>query len=88
LDQYAAIDPPELCHDELRLPLFAQILGFPIADTGFRRRWHDRDEDRFFNTNALEIAVSTVMTERAKPDGRRAFHPFRVAFDPRGRRCK
>jgi hypothetical protein len=77
LDRYAAIDPPELCHDELRLPLFAQIMGFPIVDTGFRRRWHDQGEDRFFNTRAIEIEPSAIASELARPDGRRAFHPVR-----------
>jgi hypothetical protein len=77
LARYAAIDPPEICHDELRLPLFAQALGFPIVDTGFRHRWRDRDEDRFFNAGALEIEPSTIMAELAEEDGRRAFHPVR-----------
>jgi hypothetical protein len=77
LEQYAAINPPELCHDELRLPLFAQILGFPIADTGFRRQWHDPDEDRFFNLHGREIERSAIIAELAKLDGRRAFHPVR-----------
>ena len=77
LARYAELDPPELCHDELRLPLFAQVLGFPIVDTGFRCRWRDRDEDRFFNCQSLEIEPSTIMAELAKEDGHRAFHPVR-----------
>jgi hypothetical protein len=80
LARYAAIDPPHLCHDELRLPLFAQILGFSIADTGLRRQWHDRGEDRFFNTSAREIELGSVLAELAKADGRRAFHPARFVF--------
>jgi hypothetical protein len=75
--QYAEADPPDLCHDELRLPLFAQVFGFPIVDTGFRRQWHDPDEDRFFNLNSREIERSTILAELAKADGRRAFHPVR-----------
>jgi hypothetical protein len=74
LDAYAALDPPELCHDELRLPLAAQALGFPLVDTGFRRRWHDPDEDLYFNVGGAPIAPATVA---AAPDGRRAFHPVR-----------
>jgi hypothetical protein len=81
LERYAAIDPPELCHDELRLPLFAQILGFPIADTGFRHRWHDREEDRFFNLLPRAIERNAIVDELGKPDGRRVFHPVRFVFN-------
>ena len=77
LAQYALIDAPDLCHDELRLPLFAQILGFPIADTGFRGDWFERDDNRFFNVGASEIEPSTVAAELSLPTGRRAFHPYR-----------
>lgn len=77
LAEYAAIDPPDLCNDELRLPLFAQILDFPIFDTGLRRSWYSHEEDRFFNSTAVPIDPDVVMEEWAKPDGRRAFHPVR-----------
>ena len=77
LARYAEIDPPEDGNDELRLPLFAQILGFPLADTGFRLRWHDRREDDVFNVGGSEIEPATIRRELAKPDGRRAFHPVR-----------
>ena len=80
LEQYAATDPPDLCHDELRLPLFAQILGFPILDTGFRRQWLDRGEDSFFNNEAREIERGAILAELAKPNGRRVFHPVRFVF--------
>jgi hypothetical protein len=80
LDRYAAIEPPELCHDRLRFPLFAQILGFPLADTGFRRGWHDPDEDRFFNRHGREIEVAAIGAELVKAGGRRAFYPVRATF--------
>ena len=80
LQRYAAIDPPELCHDELRLPLFAQALGFPVADTGFRRRFTGGDDDRYFNALSREIPRETIVSELAKTDGRRAFHPVRSGF--------
>jgi hypothetical protein len=56
LARYAAIDLRRLGREELRLPLFAQILGFQIADTGFHRQWHNRDEDRFFNAGGSDRA--------------------------------
>jgi hypothetical protein len=86
LAQYAALDPPDLCHDELRLPLLVQILGFPVAETGFRRQseapgdrfFTDREEDRLFNTIGREIDPATILAELRKSDGRRAFHPVRA----------
>jgi hypothetical protein len=80
LDAYAAADVPELCHDEVRLPLFASILGFEIADTGLYPRWFDTFEERFFNANDDDIDERLIRSELARPRGRRAFHPFRREF--------
>ena len=82
VEAYAEIDPPTLCNDELRLPLFAQILGFPLADTQLRGPWHGEREDPFFHFRAREIELSTIRAELAKPDGWRAFHPVRARLDP------
>jgi hypothetical protein len=80
LDAYAAADVPELCHDEVRLPLFASILGFEIADTGLYPRWFDTFEEQFFNANDDDIDERLIRSELARPRGRRAFHPFRREF--------
>jgi hypothetical protein len=80
LERFAAIEPPELCHDRVRLPLFAQILGFRLADTGLRRAWHDPDEDRFFNRHGREIEIAAIGAELAKAGGRRAFYPVHATF--------
>lgn len=81
LEGYATMTPPALCHDELRLPLFAQILGFPIVDTGLRGRWHGEREDPFFHFRSHEIELNDIQAELAKPDGWRAFHPVRTRVD-------
>jgi hypothetical protein len=81
LERYAAIDAPVLAHDELRLPLFGQMLGFPLVDTRFRLSWGDSREDRFFNLASVEIEQEVIMRELAKPDGRRAFHPVRHVWE-------
>ena len=73
---------PVLCNDELRLPLFAQILGFPLADTRLRGPWHGEREDPFFHFRDKEIDVSAIRAELAKHDGWRAFHPVRTRLDP------
>jgi hypothetical protein len=82
LEGYAAMNPPALCNDELRLPLFAQILGFPIVDTRLRGPWRGEREDPFFHFRSQEIELSAIHAELAKPDGWRAFHPVRARIDP------
>jgi hypothetical protein len=77
LERYLDIDLPPLCHDELRLPLLAQILGFRLYDTGFFRRWFDADETRFFNADTVAVDSAVMKDELSKPSGRRAFHPSR-----------
>ena len=77
LEAYAAIDPPVLCNDELRLPLFAQILGFPLADTRLRGPWRGEREHPLFHFRDQEIEAQAIEAELAKPDGWRAFHPVR-----------
>jgi hypothetical protein len=81
LEAYAAIDPPALCNDELRMPLLAQVLGFPLADTRLRGAWHGEREDPFFHFRDREIELSSIRSELAKPDGWRAFHPVRARLD-------
>ncbi|MYZ48911.1 hypothetical protein [Propylenella binzhouense] len=75
--RYAGLDVPELCHDEIRLPLFARILGIPAVDTGFYPKWFDAEEERYFNADSREIEDEIIVTELARPDGRRVFHPYR-----------
>jgi hypothetical protein len=84
LDAYARLDPPPpaLCNDELRLPLFAQILGFPIVDTRLRGPWRGEREDPYFHFRDQEIELSAIKAELARPDGWRAFHPVRARLEP------
>jgi hypothetical protein len=81
LEAYAAIDPPVLCNDELRLPLFAQILGFPVADTHLRGPWRGEREHPLFHFRAADVPLETIKAELAKPHGWRAFHPVRRRLD-------
>jgi hypothetical protein len=81
LERFAAVDLPKCGHDELRLPLVAQALGFRLADTGLRHRWLDADEDRFFNLTSTEITLTDIRAECSRPDGHRAFHPVRRRFN-------
>ncbi len=80
LEKYAAIDVPELAHDELRYPLFAQILGFKLYDTKFYRKFFDKNEERFFNAEKQDIKLSVIKKELSKSSGRRVFHPYRKVW--------
>lgn len=82
LKNIAAIPIPHLSTEEIRLPLFAQIFGFAMIDTGLRRSWDDPGEDRFFNLKSMEIERETIMAELTKPAGRRAFHPVHRIVRP------
>jgi hypothetical protein len=82
LQKYAAIDVPELCHDELRLPLFAQIFGINMLDTKLYRRSGKEGPEVFFNAEDDEIKQSIIKRELAKPSGRRVFHPIRKVWRP------
>jgi len=73
LEKYRDISVPELCHDELRLPLFSQILGFRLYDTGFY------GEESFFSWDK-EIPAAAIEVELLKPLGRRVFHPYCGVF--------
>jgi hypothetical protein len=83
LEKYAELDAPEFldCNDELRLPLFGQILGFKLYDTGFYKKWFDKDEKRFFNCLSMEIDRSLIEAELRNPSGRRVFHPFNKMYN-------
>jgi hypothetical protein len=77
LERIAGAPFPDLVHDELRLPLYAQIFGFDTRDTGFLRKWFSRREARFFNCEKQEIEPGTVMEQLRKRRGRRTFHPVK-----------
>ncbi len=76
LEKYSSAEVPELCHDEIRVPLFAQILGFSLYDTGFYKKWCDDNEKKFFNCYGKEINITIIKKELAKKSGRRVFHPY------------
>jgi hypothetical protein len=81
LELYSQLEIDDTGHDELRLPLFAQILGFELADTGFYPRWMDPKVERVFNADAQEVDPAVVESELVRPEGRRVFHPCRDHFD-------
>jgi len=77
LQAYAGTEVPDLCNDELRLPLFAQALGFEISDTGFLRKWFSNKEMKYFNCNEKDVSEKNLFKELKKNKGRRVFHPYR-----------
>lgn len=65
-----------LCHDEIRLPLYAEILGYKMYDTGFLPK-DKKEEEEYFNANGWEVKLTTILEEAKNPNGRKVFHPYR-----------
>ncbi|MFZ9889866.1 MAG: glycosyltransferase family 2 protein, partial [Myxococcota bacterium] len=82
LEAYSCADVSDAGHDEIRLPLWAQALRFPLSDTHFYPRWFEPEVERCFNADAVEIRPEVVEAELGLPAGRRAFHPCRESFSP------
>ncbi len=77
LDKFISVHVPELSNDETRLPLFGQLLGFKLLETGFYPRWSDPKIMKFFNCHGREIPLGRIKNELKRKNGRRSFHPYR-----------
>jgi len=76
LEGLSSIEIPELCNDEIRLPLFGQILGYNLYDTGFLNNWFETSEMNYFNCNKRQINAHLINEELSLKNGRRFFHPY------------
>lgn len=83
LEQYVNTDVLEVCHDELRLPLYAQILNIDLYNTKLANVWSRSLNQRgYFNAiHNSRVGLPLIMRELGKPRGRRVFHPYRRMFD-------
>ncbi len=81
LKKYSELYMPELCHDELRIPLVAQLLGYPIRDTGFMRDRFNSNEGKYFTCRKDKFIALQTIHEELTANGRKVFHPFREVFD-------
>ena len=80
LEKYSKTKIPEYCNDEVRIPLFSQIFGLKLYDTGFYEKWFDKKGEKYFNARKKEIKKDVIEKELSKPNGRRAFHPYRKIY--------
>ena len=85
LDRYAQEDIPELMHEELRLPLFAQAYGFELTGLPhiYREIQHKKDM-RYFNCEKILIKKKVIRWELLKPSGRKVFHPYQKLLPTKG----
>ena len=83
LEKIKNIEIPILAHDELRIPMYAQVFGLNMVDTGFYKKWFSPREWRYFNSNSRDISIKNIEKQLKKRNGRRAFHPFRdeISFE-------
>lgn len=79
LEAYSGEAVPELGNDELRLPLYAQCLGFPVVDSGLVDASRP-DAARFFRLDDLDVAGGDIGAEQGKLGGVRVFHPYRKVW--------
>ena len=63
--------------DELKIPIWSQILGYNLVSNNFYRNWFSFFELKNFNANTINIDLKTIEKQLSKNNGRRAFHPFR-----------
>ncbi len=82
LDKFLKTHIPDLCNDELRLPLFAQILGFKLVKTGFFESWSDFQLSKLFNCDKKGVSLKLIKKELDKKSGRKSFHPFFKRLKP------
>lgn len=80
LEKLQTIEIPELDNDEVRIPLWAQILGESLHDTGFYPEWFCEKVYRYFNCRGREIEETVIRQELSRPKGQRVFHPFHKEF--------
>lgn len=77
LEKYSTAKVPELAHDELRVPLFAQIFNIKMVDNKIQRGWFMKDEEKYFNCDKRDIDKKIIVNELKKEKGRRIFHPYK-----------
>lgn len=81
LEEYSKLDVPELCNDEVRVPLIAEALGYELVDTGFFGEWGSEEVYQYFNAKGQKIEKQKIKKQLSKSDGRRAFHPVRYNIE-------
>lgn len=77
LEDYSDLEVPELCNDEVRVPLYAEALGYELIDTGFFGKWGSEEVYQYFNALGQEIEKEKIKKQLSQNKGRRAFHPVR-----------
>ena len=77
LEEYSKIEVLKMAHDELRFPLFAQIFGINLFDTGFYKKWFDNEVKKYFNCVNKPIDLEIIKRELNKKNRIRVFHPYR-----------
>lgn len=80
LEKYSELYLPELCHDEIRIPIVSQLFGYQIKDTGFFKDWFIHEERKYFNADKIKIEKEIIQSE-LMTGYRRVFHPYNEIFD-------
>jgi len=83
IDKLSSCDIPQLCHEEVRIPLFAQVFGFRMSDTRlfFRGAEGEREIFNCLGSDRYAVKDETIARHMKNPSGRRAFHPVLTAVN-------
>lgn len=75
LEEYSKLKIPTICHEEIYFPLFAQLLNYPLKNTGFFNGWADEKAKEYFNCDRNYISNESILREYHQ-NNRKVFHPY------------
>lgn len=78
IDQFSQTEDIDWVLNEISYPAYAEAFGYTIKDNGFHPGWFTSEARTYFNCHSdAPIAKDTILSELAKPNGRRVFHPVK-----------
>jgi len=75
LEDSCNLEIPELCNDEIRIPLYGQILGYELCDNGYFDLF-DKTDRKLFSLWGEQVGTGDILGELLRKNGRRVFHPY------------
>lgn len=84
LEPYGEIERPELGFLEYKVPMYAQAFGIPLIPDNCLRPWWPEEPatsgvartEKLMHAWRTPVRLPVMLFERARPGGRRAFHPY------------
>lgn len=78
IERFSQVEDIDWVLNEISYPAYAEAFGYKIKDNGFHPGWFTSEARTYFNCHSdAPIAKDTILSEHAKPNGRRIFHPVK-----------